>query len=91
MSDPTRLKILHYLAKEPQSPAALSRRLRLRPPTVTHHLQALRLAGLVQVRLGGGYKEKKSYAARKEAVKAACKALDSFISSDLILDDNQDD
>ena len=80
LSDPTRLRILHYLAQEPLSPAALSRRLRLRPPTVTHHLHVLRLAGLVQVRVGGGGKEKKSYAARTEAVKAACAALNSFIT-----------
>ena len=61
LSDPTRLKILHYLSQEPLSPAELSRRLRLRAPTVTHHLQTLRLAGLVQVTLGKG-KEKKSFA-----------------------------
>ena len=53
LSDPTRLRILHYLTQKPHSPAQLARNLRLRPPTVTHHLQALRLAGLVQVTLGG--------------------------------------
>ncbi len=78
LSDPTRLKILHYLSQEPLSPASLSRKLRLRAPTVTHHLQALRLAGLVQVTLGEG-KEKKSYATRTESVKAACAALEAFL------------
>lgn len=78
LSDPTRLKILHYLSQEPLSPAALSRKLRLRAPTVTHHLQTLRLAGLVQVTLGHG-KEKKSFATRTEIVKATCEALETFL------------
>ena len=78
LSDPTRLKIMHYLSQEPHSPAALSRKLRLRAPTVTHHLQILRLAGLIQVTLGEG-KEKKSFAARAESLKATCMALESFL------------
>lgn len=78
LSDPTRLKILHYLSQKPLSPAALSRKLRLRAPTVTHHLQTLRLAGLVQVTIGHG-KEKKSFAARTEVIKATCKALETFL------------
>ena len=79
LSDPTRLKILHYLSQEPLSPAALSRKLRLRAPTVTHHLQTLRLAGLVQVTLSEG-KEKKSYAARTETVKSTCETLEAFLA-----------
>jgi DNA-binding transcriptional ArsR family regulator len=85
LSDPTRLKILHYLSQESLSPAALSRKLRLRAPTVTHHLQTLRLAGLVQVTLGEG-KEKKSYATRKETVKSTCAALESFLAEGMPLD-----
>jgi DNA-binding transcriptional ArsR family regulator len=80
LSDPTRLRIMHYLSEKPLSPAELSRRLRLRPPTVTHHLQALRLAGLVKVTLGGQGKEKKIYSARSEAVKATYTALESFLA-----------
>jgi DNA-binding transcriptional ArsR family regulator len=49
LADPTRLRILHYLSESPLSPADLARKLRLRPPTVIHHLAALRLAGLVEV------------------------------------------
>lgn len=79
LSDPTRLKILHYLSQEPLSPAALARKLRLRAPTVTHHLQTLRLAGLVQVTIGQG-KEKKSFATRAEVVKATCAALETFLT-----------
>jgi DNA-binding transcriptional ArsR family regulator len=79
LSDPTRLRILHYLVQKPLSPAELSRRLRLRAPTVTHHLSTLRLAGLVQLTVGEG-KEMRTYRARTEAVAAACAALQRFLA-----------
>jgi len=85
LSDPTRLKILHYLSQESLSPAVLSRKLRLRAPTVTHHLQNLRLAGLIQVTLGEG-KEKKSFATRTETVKATCAALEAFLAEGMPTD-----
>ena len=78
LSDPTRLRILHYLSEEPLAPAELARRLRLRAPTVTHHLKALRLAGLVQMFVGED-KETKRYAARSEAVAAAFSSLQAFL------------
>lgn len=78
LSDPTRLRIMHYLAQEPLVPAQLARRLRLRASTVTHHIKALRLAGLVQLTLGEG-KEEKRYAARFEAIEAACTTLKTFL------------
>jgi DNA-binding transcriptional ArsR family regulator len=81
LSDPTRLRMLHYLAKEPQPPAQLARRLRLRAPTVTHHLKTLRLAGLVQMTVGQGT-DAKSYSARKEAIAAACDNLKSFLDGE---------
>jgi DNA-binding transcriptional ArsR family regulator len=81
LSDPTRLRILHYLTGEPLAPAQLARRLRLRAPTVVHHLKALRLAGLVQVSMDS-HKEAKRYAARPEAIKAACDALEAFLATD---------
>jgi DNA-binding transcriptional ArsR family regulator len=80
LSDPTRLRILHYLAQEPLSPAELSRRLRLRAPTVTHHLQTLRLAGLVNLRLGEG-KVTRTYAARLEAVSSTFESLRDFLAT----------
>ncbi len=83
LSDPTRLRILRYLAKEPLTPAQLSHRLRLRAPTVTHHLKTLRLAGLVQLTIGVQEdKGKDRYAARFEAVAAACDALKNFLEKD---------
>ena len=87
LSDPTRLRILHYLAQEPLTPAQLSRLLRLRAPTVTHHLQALRLAGLVQLTLGEG-KEVKRYAARPEAIAAAFASLKDFLEKNEVASTN---
>jgi DNA-binding transcriptional ArsR family regulator len=79
LGDPTRLRILRYLTTEPLSPAELSRRLRLRAPTVVHHLYALRLAGLVHLTLEEG--DKRCYAARPEAVQATCSALEAFLDN----------
>jgi DNA-binding transcriptional ArsR family regulator len=84
LSDPTRLRILRYLAEEPLTPSEIARRLRLRAPTVTHHLRALRLAGLVQLAVSelivSGSKDR--YAARPEAVAAVCASLQRFLAQE---------
>jgi DNA-binding transcriptional ArsR family regulator len=77
LADPTRLRILRYLAEEPLTPAELARRLRLRPPTVIHHLDALRLARLVHVTLS--YQGRR-YEARQTAVHTACEMLEEFLT-----------
>lgn len=77
LSDPTRLRILRYLVAESLTPAELSRRLRLRAPTVTHHLHTLRLAGLVKYTLEK--KNERLYSARIETVAATCDALTDFL------------
>lgn len=77
LADPTRLRILHYLSAEPLTPAELARRLRLRAPTVIHHLHTLRLARLVQLTLGH---DGQRYAARREAIMAACDMLQDFLN-----------
>jgi DNA-binding transcriptional ArsR family regulator len=74
LSSPTRLRILRYLSEEPLTPAQLVRRLRLRAPTVTHHLKTLRLAGLVQRTLG-----EEKYTARSGAVTASFASLKGFL------------
>jgi DNA-binding transcriptional ArsR family regulator len=78
LADPTRLQMLRYLKAEPMTASALSRKLRLRPPTVTHHLQQLRLAGLVQIILEPDGEKK--YALRAEALKGTQKLLEKYIS-----------
>lgn len=77
LADPTRLRILRYLSSEPLNPAQLSRRLRLRAPTVVHHLSELRLAGLVHVYLEEG--GEKRYTVREEMLKDISKMLEDFL------------
>ncbi len=79
LADPTRLKILRYLGQRPYSPSQLARLLRLRAPTVIHHLNALRLAGLVHLTLVG--EGEKMYQARAEAVEGAFRKLKAFLES----------
>ena len=77
LADPTRLKMLRYLAEEPLTPAQLARRLRLRAPTMIHHLNALRLAGLVHVKLEA--EGEKRYTSRAEAAQDKFEALQKFL------------
>ena len=77
LADPTRLRILRYLMAGPSTPAELARKLRLRPPTVIHHLHILRLASLIQLTLEGG--ERRRYAARPEMIQISCAALSDFL------------
>jgi DNA-binding transcriptional ArsR family regulator len=77
LSDPTRLLILRYLSDQPQNPSQLARRLRLRAPTVIHHLSALRLAGLVYVSMDED--EEKRYTVRKTAVEDTFNILHKFL------------
>lgn len=77
LADPTRLRILRYLTDESLTPAELARRLRLRAPTVIHHLDALRLARLVIVTLDT---EGKRYTVRPDAVSSVCDLLNRFLS-----------
>ena len=77
LADPTRMRILCYLSHEDITPAELSRRLRLRAPTVTHHLNALRLAGLVYLTLGE--KNTRRYAARLDAIDEMHASLKDFL------------
>jgi hypothetical protein len=65
LADPTRLRILHYLEEKPLTPTELAAILRLRAPTVIHHLNSLRLAGLVYFSYGKGDNR---YAARTSRI-----------------------
>jgi DNA-binding transcriptional ArsR family regulator len=78
LSDTTRLRILQYLTEQPLTPTQLSRRLRLRVPTVIHHLNTLRIAGLVKLTLGDEAVTK-HYAARPEEVDIAVVSLKKFL------------
>ena len=83
LADPTRLKILRLLAGEPMAAADLAKRLRLRTPTVMHHLRALRLAGLIQITMPSkSKKEKNLYAYRPSAMVEAAEMLRGYLSPD---------
>jgi DNA-binding transcriptional ArsR family regulator len=78
MADPTRLRIMQYLAEEPLTPTQLSRKLRLRPPTVVHHLHSLRMAGLVQLTLEEG--GEKRYGIRRDIPEVTFASLEKFLN-----------
>jgi DNA-binding transcriptional ArsR family regulator len=78
LADPTRLRILHYLEEEPLTPSELAAVLRLRAPTVIHHLNTLRLAGLVYVTFGHGDKR---YAARTSRITEMYLQLRRYLGS----------
>lgn len=77
LADPTRLRILRYLTSSPHTPAQLARKLRLRAPTITHHLHDLRRAGLVQLTLKAG--NERHYAARVERLDEMFGWLTEFV------------
>ena len=76
LADPTRLRILRILADRPLSSSDLARRLRLRLPTVIHHLRLLRLSGLVHIIVG---ENDKRYATRLEILDGLQQNLGNFI------------
>ncbi len=79
LGDPTRLRILRFLARQPLTPAALAERLRLRAPTVIHHLNALRRAGLVHIRLDDDGERR--YDLRREGLSEALATLHNFLDT----------
>ncbi|KXG43954.1 metalloregulator ArsR/SmtB family transcription factor, partial [Tepidibacillus decaturensis] len=50
LADPTRIRILVLLAKEPLHGQALAGKLGVKPPTITHHMMKLREVGLIYER-----------------------------------------
>ncbi len=81
MADPTRLRILFYLQEEgPSTPSQLAKILRLRPPTVIHHLHNLRLAGLVSVTVSP--KAERRYALRMSGIDTTIHHLRTFLGGD---------
>lgn len=83
LAEPTRLRILRYLHAEPLTVAELTKRLRLRMPTVIHHLSALRLAGLVSIYFEAGEKgHRQRYGIRTEGLDIALRSLKEFLASD---------
>jgi DNA-binding transcriptional ArsR family regulator len=79
LADPARLRIIQLLAESARHPGELASLLHLRPATITHHLNVLRDAGLVNpgVRQGKEW----TYTARTEALEFLYAAMRRFIES----------
>jgi DNA-binding transcriptional ArsR family regulator len=83
LADPTRLRILRYVHCEPLTVADLAKRLRLRMPTVIHHLQALRLAGLVYIHVESKLEgSRRRFGARTEGLEGTLESLRTFLGTD---------
>jgi len=54
LGDTTRYAIASVLARTPTTSAELARSLKVSKPTITHHVQALRAAGLIDEEVEGG-------------------------------------
>jgi len=78
LADPSRLRILRLLAGSPLTSSELAKQLRLRLPTVIHHLRLLRLAGLVQITVS---ETDKKYTTRLESLEGMHSSLVKFIKS----------
>jgi len=80
LSDPTRLRILKLVAERPMGAAELARAVRLRTPTVLHHIHALRLSGLIRIQVPEPQaKEKARFSLRPQAVQEVMASLDGFL------------
>jgi len=79
LSDPTRLAILQALIEAPLAQADIARRLRLRPPTISHHLKSLRIAGLIAY-IGEGTGETR-YGVREAQIGQTCEQLKTFLKA----------
>ncbi len=80
LSDNTRLNILKLLSERPMSQVEIARELRLRAPTISHHLKNLRIASLVNKSYGGNEKTDIKYSVRSERIDELCDSLRSFLS-----------
>ncbi len=81
MTDPTRMRILRYLLQEQLTPAELARRLRLRAPTVTHHLHTLKASGMVKFVKKG--KNEHLYFAKMDSIRETYALLKDFLEQDV--------
>ena len=77
LSDTTRLRILRHLSAEPLTQAQIAKKLRLRPPTITHHIKILRFAALVvPAPCDSG---EKRYTVREACLDETCRELKQFL------------
>ena len=71
LADPARLRILGAIAERPLTGRDLSERLRLTPPTISHHMARLVAAGLVRVAPDA---QRRTYSLDESALRALSRA-----------------
>jgi DNA-binding transcriptional ArsR family regulator len=86
LGDTTRYAIASVLARTPTTSADLARSLKVSKPTITHHVQALRAAGLIEEEASGG--STRLSLKRETVAELSNIAMDQLFSStgDLALD-----
>jgi DNA-binding transcriptional ArsR family regulator len=80
LSDHTRLKILRLIAAKPLTQVEISKKLRLRAPTISHHLKTLRMASLVTKTIGDEDPGNTRYSIRSGRVDELCDSIRGFLS-----------
>ncbi len=78
LSDPTRLRLLRLIAREPRSLISLAQEVKLSLPTVSHHIRELRGAGLIRLEVSGRGRESK-YMVRWSSAEQAFEQLERFV------------
>ena len=78
LGDQTRLRILRLLSDRPLTQTEIAKKLRLRTPTIGHHMKGLRIAGLITISQCDG--DQTRYATRFSRVADTCEALREFLS-----------
>lgn len=84
LADNTRLRILRLLSQKPMTQTELARHLRLRTPTITHHLKKLRLAELIYLKSDESHL--KEYTIHIETIRDIFGDLKNFIFNGKMLD-----
>ena len=80
LSDHTRLKILRLIAEKPLTQVEIAKRLRLRAPTINHHLNTLRLASLVTKNIQDDDPKDTRYSIRNGRVEQLCSTIKAFLN-----------
>jgi DNA-binding transcriptional ArsR family regulator len=78
LADHTRLRILKLLRERALTQTEIAKKLRLRTPTISHHMKTLRAAGLL--RFEKTDQEQIRFALRQSRVREVCHAIREFLS-----------
>jgi DNA-binding transcriptional ArsR family regulator len=81
LSDHTRLKILKLISEQPLTQTEIAKKLRLRTPTINHHLKMLRMASLVTKAYLDEDPGNVRYSIRPGRVDELCESIKEFMGS----------